>query len=124
LNASGTSATYYSEYTVNVTSEIEVTGSYTLLTESLKQVNLTCKVFNEGKPALAQNFTIYYEQDGSLPEEWVQVEAPSITDYGNGTYVISFTAETTNPDDPMLVSVHSHDLRYILVKANVTCTQI
>jgi hypothetical protein len=125
LNASGTSATHYSEYAVNVTSEIEVNGDYALLTGSLKQVNLTCNVFNEGKPALAQNFTVYYEQDGSLsPEEWVQVASPTITDYGNGTYTMSFTAETTNPDDPMLVSVHSHDLRYILTKANVTCTQV
>jgi hypothetical protein len=125
LNASGTSATYYSEYVINVTSEIDVNGYYTLLTGSQKQVNLTCNVLNEGKPALAQNFTVYYEQDGSLsPEEWVQVASPSITDYGNGTYAISFTAETTNPEDPMLVSVHSHDLRYILTKANVTCTQV
>jgi hypothetical protein len=125
LNASGTSATYYSEYAVNVTSEIEVNGYYTLLTGSLKQVNVTCNVLNEGSPALAQNFTVYYEQDGSLsPEEWVQVTSPSITDYGNGTYTMSFTAETTNPEDQMLVSVHSHDLRYILTKANATCTQV
>ncbi|MBN1244681.1 hypothetical protein JXA31_03720 [Candidatus Bathyarchaeota archaeon] len=125
LNSSGTSATYYSEYAINVTSEINVNGYYTLLTGSLKQVNVICNVLNEGKPALAQNFTVYYEQDGSLsPEEWVQVASPSITDYGNGTYVISFTAETTNPEDPMLVSVYSHDLRYILTKANVTCTQV
>jgi len=124
LNSSGTAAAYYSEYAVNVTSEIEVDGYYTALTGSLKQVNLTCNIINEGKPALAQNFTVYYEQDGSLsPEEWIQVASPSITDYGNGTYVMSFTAETTNPDDPMLVSVQSHDLRYILTQANVTCTQ-
>jgi hypothetical protein len=125
LNSSGTSASYYSEYAINVTSEIDVNGYYTLLTGSLKQVNLTCNILNEGNPALAQNFTVYYERDGSLsPEEWVKVASSSITDYGNGTYVISFTAETTNPDDPMLVSVHSHDLRYILTKANVTCTQV
>jgi hypothetical protein len=125
LNSSGTAAAYYSEYAVNVTSEIDVDGYYIALTGSLKQVNLTCNILNEGKPALAQNFTVYYEQDGSLsPEEWVQVTSPSITDYGNGTYAMSFTAETTNPDDPMLVSVHSHDLRYILIQANVTCTQV
>ena len=125
LNASGTSATYYSEYVVNVTSEIEVNGYYEVLTGSTKQVNLTCNVLNEEKPALAQNFTIYYEQDGSLsPEEWVQVTSSTVTDYGNGTYTMSFTAETTNPADPMLVSVQSHDLRFILIQANVTCTQV
>ena len=100
-------------------------GYYEALTGSLKQVNVTCNVLNEGKPALTQNFTVYYEQDGSLStEEWVQVASPSITDYGNGTYTMSFTAETTNPDDAMLVSVHSHDLRYILTQANVTCIQV
>jgi len=125
LNSSGTSAAYYSEYVINVTSEIDVNGFYTLLTGSLKQVNVTCNVLNEGKPALAQNFTVYYEQDGSLStEEWVQVASPSVTDYGNGTYRMSFTAETTNPDDPLLVSVYSHDLRYILIRANVTCAQV
>jgi hypothetical protein len=125
LNSSGTSATYYSKHAINVTSELNVDGVYTTLTGSLKQVNLTCNVLNEGKPAPAENFTVYYEQDGSLsPEEWVQVASPSITDHGNGTYTISFTAETTNPSDPMLVSVYSHDLRYILTRANVTCTQV
>jgi hypothetical protein len=125
LNSSGTSATCYSEYAVNVTSELDVSGEYTLLNGTLKQVTLTCSVLNEGKSALARNFTVYYEQDGSLsPEEWVQVASPSITDYGNGTYLMSFTAETTNPDDPLLVSVHCHDLRYIFIKANATCTQV
>ena len=125
LNSSGISATYYSEYAVNVTSELDISGVYTALSGSLKQVAVTCTVHNEGNPALAQNFTVCYEQDGSLSlEEWVPVASPNITDYGNGTYIISFTAETTNPDDPMLVSVHSHDLRYILTKANVTCAQV
>ena len=125
LNSSGTSATCYSEYAINVTSEINVNGQYTLLNESLKQVDLTCNILNEGIPALAQNFTVYYEQDGSLStEEWIQVASPNISDYGNGTYHMSFTANTTNPDDPMLISVHSQDLRQIFVKANVTCTQV
>lgn len=125
VNSSGTSASYYSEYAVNMTSELNVSGYYAQLSGTLKQVNLTCTVCNEGKPALAQNFTIYCEQDGSLsPEEWVEAASLSIVDYGNGTYRIAFTAETTNVDDPMLVSVHCHDLRDVLVKANVTCIQV
>ena len=125
LNSSGTSASYYSEYAVNMTSELNISGYYALLTESLKQVNVTCMLLNEDRPALAQNFTIYYEQDGSLsPEEWIQVASPSIVDYGNGTYRMSFTAETRHRSDPLLVSVHCHDLRSIFIKANVTCTQV
>ena len=125
LNSSGTSATCYSEYAINVTSELNLNGQYTLLNESLKQVDLTCNILNEGNPALAQNFTVYYEQDGALStEEWIQVASPNISDYGNGTYHMSFTANTTNPDDPMLISVHSQDVRHIFVKANVTCTMV
>jgi hypothetical protein len=125
LNSSGASANYYSGYAVNITSELNISGDYALLTGTLKQVNVTCTVSNEGKPALAQNFTIYYEQDGSLsPEEWIQAASPSIVDYGNGTYRMSFTAETSQQSDPMLVSVHCHDLRGILIRANVTCTQV
>jgi hypothetical protein len=125
LNASGTSATYYSEYAINVTSEINVSGYYSSLNGSQKQTNVILTVLNEGKPALAQNFTIYYEQDGSLStEEWIQAASPSVTDYGNGTYLTSFTAETANPDDPLLVSVQCRDLRGIFVMANATCTQV
>jgi hypothetical protein len=125
LNSSGTSATCYSEYAINVTSELIINGQYSLLNESQRQVNLTCKILNEGEPALAQNFTAYYEQDGSLStEEWIQVTSPNITNYGNGTYHMSFTANTTNPDNPMLISVYSQDLRHILVKANVACALV
>jgi hypothetical protein len=125
LNSTGTSATCHSEYAVNLTSELNVSGTYTLVNGTLKQVNLTCSVFNEGAPALAQNFTVYYEQDGSLStEEWIPVTSPTVTDHGNGAYTVSFTAETTNVDDPVLVSLYCHDLRGILIRANATCIQV
>jgi hypothetical protein len=123
LNSSGGSTDYYSDYVVNITSKIVVNGYYTLLTGASKQLNVTCRLYNEGKPAIAKNFSVYYEYDGLLSiEEWVQITSPSIIDYGNGTYIISSTVSTINRDDPLLISVHSHDLRDILVLANVTCT--
>lgn len=125
IKASGLSTNYREEYAVNVTSELSVSGIWTRQDNSLKFATLICAVRNEGNPASAENFTIYFERDGSLTqEEWIQVEAPSITDYGNGTYSITFTAGTTNPDDPLIVSVHCHDLRGIFVRANVTCTKL
>jgi hypothetical protein len=125
LNSTGTSATCRSEYTVILTSELNLSGFYTPLNGSEKQVNLTFSVFNEGKPALGQNFTAYFEQDGSLStEEWVPAASPTVTDYGNGTYTMSFTAETTNVDDPVLVSLYCHDTRGILIRANATCVQV
>jgi hypothetical protein len=124
FNSSSLSTSYYSEYSVNVTSAIAISGYYTPLNGSLKQTEVTFKVSNEGKPALAQNFSVYYETDGSLStEEWVQVVSPMVSDYGNGTYLLSFMAETVNPGDPLIVSVHCWDLRSIFVRANVTCVQ-
>jgi hypothetical protein len=125
LNSTGTSATCRSEYALNLTSELKVSGVYTLLTGSIKQVNLTCSLFNEGKAALAQNFTALYEQDGSpSTEEWIQATSPTVTDHGNGTYTMSITAETTNVDDPILVSLYCQDTRGILIRANATCAQV
>ncbi|MEJ5327527.1 MAG: hypothetical protein WHU54_04670 [Candidatus Bathyarchaeia archaeon] len=124
INASGLSASYQTEYSVNVTSEIQISGAW-IRQGNLKSAIVTCTVRNDGTPALAQNFTVYFERDGSLTtEEWIMVESPSITSYGNGTYSIMFTAETTSPDDPLIVSVHCRDLRGIFIRANVTCTRI
>lgn len=124
LNCSGLSSTTSSEYSVNITSAISIAGQYTTVNGSLKQTNVICNLLNEGKPALARNFTVYYEDDGSLvTEEWLKVQTPSIIDYGNGTYSLSFVAETLNPDNPLIVSVCCHDTRSILVQANVTCVE-
>ncbi|MCX8153500.1 MAG: hypothetical protein N3E52_03595 [Candidatus Bathyarchaeota archaeon] len=124
INASGLSIDYSEVYSVNVTSEVYISGAWTQQ-NNLKVATVTCTVLNEGKPALAQNFTIYFEKDGSLiQEEWIQAESPSVIDHGNGTYSITFTAETINPDGPLIVSLHCHDLRGILIKANVTCTRL
>lgn len=123
LNVSGTSETYHSEYEMNVTSMIQTSGHYYLLNDTERQVNLTCKVFNEGQPALAKNFTISYEKDGLLDfEDWVLVETSNITDYGNGTYTISFNAVTDQPDDPLLIWVSCQDQRNILIQTLVTPT--
>lgn len=124
LNSTGISKTQYGQHSVNVTSTISISGQYTPLNGSEKQTEVIVSVQNEGKPALAKNFTVYYEDDGSLSTEvWIQVASPSQVDYGNGTYRLSFTAETSNPADPLVVSVHSHDLRSVFVMANVTCIQ-
>jgi len=43
-------------------------GRKCALNNSEKIVNITCRVFNEDKPALAENITVYYELDGN----WLQ----------------------------------------------------
>jgi len=125
LYSTGIQADIQLEYYVNVTTTLNVEGVYSKLEGTIKKVNVTCTVFNEGEPALAKNFTLFYENDGDLTvQEWISVDSPNITDYGNGTYFMSFMAETKKRGDPMLVSVHMHELRDVFVNANATCTEI
>ncbi len=120
FGSSSSSTSSNLEYDVNVTSEVDLSGNYQL-NGNLTQVNLTVNVLNEGKPALAQNFTFYFE---NATDGWVKVGSPSITDFGNGTYSVSFTTETDQSSDPLLVSMLCQDQRGISVGANVTCTNI
>jgi hypothetical protein len=113
------------EHAINITTALSVEGTYTKLEGAFKQVNVTCRIFNEEEHALANNITLYYDYDGDLEtQDWTAADSPNITDYGNGTYTISFTAETQTQDDSMLVSAHVYDLRDIFVLANATCTEI
>jgi hypothetical protein len=105
-------------YAVNVTSAITVSGYYTNLGGNEKLVNLTCNVYGEGKPALAKNMSFFYEELGT----WLPVDSSdnlSITDYGNGTYLASFTVSTSS--NAVQVSTHVYDLREVFVQANTTC---
>ena len=118
LASSSPSTTSNLEYAVNVTSAVNLSGNYHQLNDTTKQVNLTINVLNEGKAALAQNFTFSYQN----ATDWIAVDSPSTTNFGNGTYTVSFTAETSQLNDPLVVSVLSQDQRGIFAGANVTCT--
>jgi hypothetical protein len=120
VNSSGTSMERYSEFAVNVTASILLTSNYQSLNESARQVNVTCDVFNDDKAALAEDLTVYYECSESTG--WTEVVSPNVSDYGNGTYLLSFTAETLSPTDPTLISINCRDTRGIHVWANATST--
>jgi hypothetical protein len=117
LNSSGFSSNSNLEYAVNVTTELNVIGNYLQFNDSSKQVNLRVNMLNEGKPALAQNLTIYFEN----ATKWTKVEAPLLNSLGNGTYTASFSVETVQLENSLLVSVNCQDKRGITVGANVTC---
>ena len=112
------------EHETNITTKLTVTGSYIKLGEAQKFVTVFCQVYNEGEGALAKNISLYYDFDGNLlTQDWVSVTSPNVLDYGNGVYKISFLATTELRDDPVLISVHAHDMREIFVMANCTCVE-
>ncbi|MEM2463398.1 MAG: hypothetical protein QXY07_01790 [Candidatus Bathyarchaeia archaeon] len=104
---------------INTTTALVTEGHYTIGgNETIKTVNLTCKLFNEEKPAHAKNLTIHYVDNSGA---WAPVNSSSITDWGNGTYGLRFTIVLVS--DVVHVSVHMVDARNILVAANITCSQ-
>ena len=119
LKLNGMTANIVVDYALNITTTIAINGSYTKLDGEEKLVNLTCRVFNEEEPTLAKNITLFYENLGS----WIPVNSSnnlSMIDYGNGTYLLSFTVSTSSD---VQVSAHVYDLRDIFVQANATCTE-
>ena len=123
FNSSAPSTSSNLAFDVNVTTAAILSGNYQI-NGILTQANLTVNILNEGKPALAQNFTFYFE---NAIGGWVKVGSSSITDFGNfgnGTYSVSFTTETDQSSNPLLVSMLCQDQRGIFVGANVTCSNI
>ena len=120
LNSTGNSASYYSEYAINVTSSITSSGTYIPVNESANQVTVTCNVFNEGKPASADNLTFYFEQNGTA---WVPATSSSIIDRGDGTYVASFLAQSVAQNTSLPILLNLVDSRGISVWTNITCIQ-
>jgi len=108
-------------YTINITTTLLVQGTYTGIQGNVKQVNVTCNLLNEGKPALAKDIILYYKNLSN----WL-VPGPSnnytLTNYGNGTYFMSFLANISF--DNVEVSVHVCNQREIYVKTNATCSEI
>ena len=121
IKSSGQLENYHAEYAINVTASLSIEGIFTDDGEE-KTVNVTCAVYNENGPALANEIDIFYlnETDGS----WLGVDSSNnlaVFDFGNGSYSISFNARSQQPIE---VSAQIHDMRNIFAMANVTCTQI
>ncbi len=112
------------ETVTNITTSFGVEGTFVTLGGANKQVNVTCRLFNENAPALAENITLYYEHDGDPSDQnWIVANSPTVVDFGNGTYGISFVAVTQTRNDPVLVSAQVYDARGVFVLANVICTE-
>jgi hypothetical protein len=121
INSSGPTEDYHAEYSINVTTSVHIDGVFTGDGEE-KTVNVTCTVYNENGPALANEIDLFYlnQTDGL----WLSVDSSNnltVLDFGNGTYSISFHAYSQQPVE---VSARIHDMRNIFAMANVTCTQV
>ncbi len=116
FNATGVSGGYAFECLANLTSQVNLTGSYIALNETCRQVNITCTVAADDCPAKAQTLDVFYQQDDQL---WISA-SHSLVDYGNGTYGASFLAPNCTLAG-LPVSVHCADFRGVSVWANVTC---
>ena len=109
------------KHVINITTTLLIESTYKQMQDNDKQVNVTCNLLNEGTPALAKNFTLYYNNSS----DWIVPGSQNnytFTDYGNGTYFMSFVADI--PSENVEVSIHIYDRREIYVQTNVTSTEI
>jgi len=108
-------------YSINVTTALLITSANRRLSDTTRQINVTINVLNEARPALARQITVYYEVSGTwlIPDD---TNDYVLLDYGNGTYIASFSAAVPTPE--VEVSVHATDFRGVYVQANVTSTEI
>lgn len=107
-------------YAVNITTALMERAFYSEQ-DSIKEVYVSCTVMNEGSPALAESITVWFQNASS----WLRSEDQAgygVTDYGNGTYLVSFEARIDQEN--VTVSTQIHDKRGIYVQANVTCTEL
>jgi len=104
-------------YTVNVTSVMHVTGYYTQLNDTHKEVTLAINLLSESGSILADCLTVAYQSStGSII-----VDSPSVINFGNGTYTVAFSALSSQTDESIEVSVDCLDTRGITVGTTLTC---
>jgi hypothetical protein len=117
-NSSEISGEEFSEYTVNVTSSISTSGSFTQINASARQADIRCTLENDGFFASTGSIEVNYKVEGV--SDWSAVTELRRVDFGNGTNLLSFDLDM-NPN-PLWVSVHCVDRRGISVWANSTMT--
>ena len=119
INSTAADSTSHLECTITVASEVYLCGTYLQLGDNSTHVNLTVTLYNEGSPALARNLFFCFENAAGA---WTNADAPTINDFGNGTYAASFTTEPGQASFPLHASALVLDQRGIATMANATCT--
>ncbi len=114
LNLIGRGVEVDLSYEVNVTTSVLVSGSYSDLGGDSKAVTVIVKLYNEGSPTLENSTTLAYLKSGSWEDPTVLGDYSAL-DYGNGTYLYTFT--DTIPGSQVPVRVQAYDLRGVFVQA-------
>jgi len=117
LWVSDQSITMEKSYFLNVSTILQIRGEFSPLNEGEKQVLVLVNLSDEDMPALAKSVSVAYRE----LDVWVETEY-ILTDYGNGTYRVLFSAFI--PSDAVEVSLRVTDQRGIFVMANTTCVEI
>lgn len=108
-------------FVMNVTTTLSIVGTYGKLKGNDKQIYIVCDLLDEGHPAFAKDIITYYKAG----TDWYianSLSDYSVTNYGNGTYRITF--RTSIPGNDVYVSTKVYDTREIFVRANATCTNV
>ena len=117
LNLSGREVEVDWSFTVNVTSRVEVSGSYDDLGDNSKEVSVSVNLENEGAPALAGFIVLEYLKSGSWEDPRNFGNCTEL-DCGDGTYRYTFI--DTIPGTFVRVRVQVYDLRGVFVEAEAS----
>lgn len=120
LNICGKGVEVDLSFKINITTSILMLGSYSDLGGESKAVTVIVKLFNEGTSALNNYSTITYQKSGSW-EDPTLLGDYMVLDYGNGTYVYTFT--DTIPGIQVPVRIQTNDIRGIFVQTEITLTE-
>jgi hypothetical protein len=107
-------------YVVNVTDRIHLNGDYVQFNDTTKLVNLTVHLYSETGSALANSLVFSYR----TASDWVTIESPSITSNGDGTYTVTFNAQTELIGESLDVSIVCLDTRCISVGASLAINRV
>jgi hypothetical protein len=120
FNIGGRGAEIDLSFTVNMTTRVQVSGSFEDMGGDSKAVTVTIQLTNDGSPALYRDVT----PEVMTSAGWTDMTALgdyAEQDHGNGTYTYTFTADISGSDVPVRFMVH--DKRGVYVMAEVTLNE-
>jgi len=120
FNISGRGAETDLSLTVNVTTRVQISGSFEDMGGGSKAVTITMQLTNDGSPALYRNVT----PEVMTSAGWTDMTALgdyAEQDHGNGTYTYTFISDISGSDVPVRFMVH--DKRGVYVMAEVTLNE-